>query len=667
MSRSARFQGAPGWTGGLVMLLALWLACSGSTDVDSRRFPCSQDDECAAGFLCRAGECRPEDEPVEPADGGTDGGRPDGGGTDAGADAGLPDSGVPDAGVPDAGSDPQPTVIAFVTSPQVVEAGECSAAVVVETRDETGSAFPVSAPTDLVLGALPGTGFSFFSNANCQSPISQVRLAAGSSSGTFYFRGTRAGTIQVTVSATGLPSSAQSASIQPADPEVAAFLSSPQTVPAGACSALVEIEARDAYGNPSPIPQEVLLPLEVTPTGGFTFYADPACATPIVELPFAQGEMRAGFYFRGKTGGTFTLSVAETSQNAIILPVVRSGNCTMSSGSSSVNCSISPAQRDRSKTLLLFQATSAQTNPNQTTPASSAIRCSLTSTSNIRCYRNSTSGSITIRWQTAELPSGLKVQHLDDDCDDDPVTSLSFSSVARTDGTFLLVSSEHSGATLGADDLYTAALVEDDEVELEMTEDCASSWEASVQVVEWEGATVTRGVTGAMSGELLVVPGLPEVDPASTVLFFTYRASGGTTTSLCDRLLRGELTSPTSLTFSRNLSTPGCGDISIDAISWERVDLGASAQAQHLLVSMPPGTNTTSSPIAAVDTTRTLVFSTGQGLSGQGMGENDYATDDAIGAAVGRHVLTAPTTLQITRGSSLGTAQWSSTVLQIEP
>jgi hypothetical protein len=77
-------------------------------------------------------------------------------------------------------------------------------------------------------------------------------------------------------------------------------------------------------------------------------------------------------------------------------------------------------------------------------------------------------------------------------------------------------------------------------------------------------------------------------------------------------------------------------------------------------------TTTVSTRISPVDPTRTLVFASGKALCGQAGGESSQA-DSPVGAAMGLHLLTSPTNLDVTRGVAQGTAQWSSTVLQFEP
>jgi hypothetical protein len=650
----------------LAVLTAVQGCDCGPTDVDARRFACEFSEDCAPGYLCLAGECRQEGEPVEDPDagrpdGGTDGGQPDGGGTDGGP----PDGGGTDGGTPGG----TPTQLAFASPPQTVVVGQCSGEVVIETQNATGGAATVTGNTNVTLAATPASGVSFFSDAACLSSLSlnRVRVNAGTSRASFYFRASNTPQmVQVRATATGLTAATQDETVIAGPPASLSFTTLSQTLQAGVCSAAAEVEARDANGNPTT--SSTPLSLSVTPATGFTFFTDATCTTATTTVPFASGSTRARFYFKGITGGVVTLSATHpgasaASQSETIRSVVRTGTCSLAAGSSTVSCPISPAQFDVAKTLLLFQATSAGGGPND-----ADIRCSLATTSSISCVRGGTTGAVTIQWQTAELATGLKVQHLQTTCSGSISTSVTLpQSVSSLGNTFLLVSADQAGVTLGPDDFFSASISEPDHVDFDFTEGCSPSMRMALQVVELTGASVTRGVTGPMLGTQTVVTGLPPVNLSSSALLFTWSVSGPSTPGLCDRVIRGELTSPTSITFSRGQGATGCEDHDIDSISWERIDFGDRARAQQVPVTMSAGTTVASVPITAVDLTRTLSFASGQAQCGQGLGEGSFSGDDIIGEVVGRHALTSSTTLEVTRATSSGTAQWSSTVLQLVP
>jgi hypothetical protein len=405
----------------------------------------------------------------------------------------------------------------------------------------------------------------------------------------------------------------------------------------------------------------------------FLFFSDAGCTSQISQVAFAAGASRTSFYFKGRTGGRFDIvatasGLSSVRQSETILPVVRTGTCTLALGQGSVNCPITPAQLDLSKTLLMFQSSSNDGNPD-----SASTRCALTALNAITCTRNDFGTGdeprIDIRWQTAELVSGLRVQHLEARCSSSTtLISVPIQPVASVQTTFLLVSSESDGDVFGDDNFYAAGLDAPNLVELAFHDSCEAGFVASIQVVQFEGASVTRGFTQPLIGTARNVTNLSPVNIDTTALLFTYQSTASLSDILCDRVVRGELSSTTSLAFTRGSSVTACTDEAIPTIAWERIDFGGRARAQHFPVSMNSGTTSTSVTIPVpVDPTRTLVFASGQAQGGQGGGDSTYTADDVIGASVGVHVLTSPTAFTVSRGSSAGTARWYSTVLQLEP
>jgi hypothetical protein len=660
-----------------LVVVALLHGCNTGSSLDNRRFPCAQDDECVAGYLCREGECRPEGEPVDEPDGGkpdgggggTDGGRPDSGVPDSG----VPDSGMPDSGVPDAGQVVRPTQLAFVTAPQGLDVGVCSPTPVdIETQSADGTAASVASTTTVSLKAR-NNDLTFYTNNRCQTARTQVTVAGGTSRASFYFRGSTLGVSPIDISAAGLASASQNEVIRNGAPAAVAFVSTAQTVQAGACSAAVVLEVRNASGGTTAFATATAAGITLSPQGGPSLYSDAACTTAITDATFAAGANQATFYFKGSTGGTFTLAaqpaaLPQVSQAVTILPVVRTGTCTLADGTSSVTCPITPAQRDVAKTMLFFQATSDSADP-----FTSNVRCVLTSTSTVTCSRAGTVGVATVGWQTAELASGLKVQHLDATCPAQATATIDvpMQPVANLANTFLLVSSQIDGTTQGTDDFFTATLGATDHVDVQFGVPCTATWRGSVQVVEFTGASVTRGVTGAMAATStqLTVSNLPAAPLASTALLFTYRVASASQPGLCDRVLRGALTSSTSITFTRSDQDTGCEDATIEAISWERINVGVRGQVQHLDAEVADTVHVAQISLSTpVDPTRTLVFASSQALSGQGGGETDFLTDDILGAVIARHTLLSPTRVEVRRDfTGDADTRWFSTVLQLVP
>jgi hypothetical protein len=190
-----------------------------SLGVDTTRFACASDADCADGFVCRdLGAGRECTRPGVNAGGG--GGTGDGGATGGGAGDDGGTGGGTDGGTSAAHH------LAFVTAPQTVAAGACSQALTVETRDADDAPVPVAAPTTVTFVSVP-TGLSFFLDPGCTgSAVNSVDLAPGTSRGTVYFRGTTEGTYQVQATAPMLAAATQVAVIGLA-PDGLVFTSTP--------------------------------------------------------------------------------------------------------------------------------------------------------------------------------------------------------------------------------------------------------------------------------------------------------------------------------------------------------------------------------------------------------------------------------------------------------
>jgi hypothetical protein len=350
-------------------------------------------------------------------------------------------------------------------------------------------------------------------------------------------------------------------------------------------------------------------------------------------------------------------------------PLVHAGSCSMDLGATSVSCPIAPALISLDDSVLFFQATG-----NDLTPATEDVRCQLSSTASVTCDRwgpsTGAESAVSIQWQTLEHPA-VHAQHLDFTCSMLATFPQAIAPVSPGDA-FVLHSLVSPGAYLNDDDFITVELVSATEVDavIGSTDTCGADgigpMLGEIDAVEVAGASVTRGIAGPMNGTTLVVSGLSPVDPASSLLLFSYRsASNNTALGICELMVRGELTSPTTLSFSRALgdTTGTCTTIPIEAISWERVDLGALATVQPFTAMMFATATTATVPISTVDPSRALAFSSAQGLSGVGTGEGLYSGGNLLGEIDATFSL-APDSVTLTRGTAFDSAAFSGYVVE---
>jgi hypothetical protein len=279
---------------------------------------------------------------------------------------------------------------------------------------------------------------------------------------------------------------------------------------------------------------------------------------------------------------------------------------------------------------------------------------------------------VNVAWQTAEFTSGVTVEHLtpicNEDGDGDPdITNVSITPVSNMSKTFVLYSHKTDGVNYNYDDHRTIRLTSNSNVEIRQSGPggCMPGSEGALQVVQYNNASVTRGTTGAMIGTSLPVTGLSSVNVSNTMLLYSYRYTGNPP-QMCDRMVRGEIDSSTSLRFTRGDGAIGCDSNSIDAIVWERIEFTDGTTVQQVEPTMAAGIGITNVNITSVDQGSTIVFSAGQHTAGQSHAEGSYSGDDVIGAMLGRHTLTSSTNLQVVRDDTNGTARWTSYIVEFQ-
>lgn len=197
------------------------------------------------------------------------------------------------------------TVEAFVvitTPPQTVVAGACSAPVDVELRDASGVAMPAPSSITVTL-ASDGPSGGFFSDPGCTAGISSVSILLGSSSATFFYADTTVGTPTITVDSPPFTPSNQLWTITPSTADRLEVTTAPQLLVAGSCSAPVDLQIQDVWGNPATLSADASLALTSdSPT--LVYFSDPGCNTVITSLLILGGTSMVQIWFMETTAGT---------------------------------------------------------------------------------------------------------------------------------------------------------------------------------------------------------------------------------------------------------------------------------------------------------------------------------------------------------------------------
>jgi len=203
-------------------------------------------------------------------------------------------------------------------------AGTCGGPVRLEVRDAFDNRATLTEAHQLTVSVLEA-GAQAFLDAACQTAAGTLDLPAGASEASLYLRATVAGPVTLTAAGLAFPQVSQEHTCLPGPPEAIVFLSGSQRLQAAGCSGAVVVEARDAFGNPSPVTSGMDASLEASPSEGVRFFAGPGCTEEATALAWPAGEPRGTFHFIGTLAGTVLLEVvagswAPISQTEVIEP-----------------------------------------------------------------------------------------------------------------------------------------------------------------------------------------------------------------------------------------------------------------------------------------------------------------------------------------------------------
>jgi len=201
--------------------------------------------------------------------------------------------------------------LAFVNAPLMVQAGTCSGALELQTRDSTGAVALLTAGGSIALSSNQ-SGVAFFSDASCTMATISLGVLAGGSGGTFYVKPTSVLPTTLTALLTGIPAAAQVLTVTAGMATKLAFATPAQGVQTGACSNVVTVETRDALDNPAAVGAATAVTIAATGVA-VTLFSDSNCTVPLVApLPLATGQASVSFHFKGSVVGMATLTATAT-------------------------------------------------------------------------------------------------------------------------------------------------------------------------------------------------------------------------------------------------------------------------------------------------------------------------------------------------------------------
>ncbi|WP_434389559.1 hypothetical protein [Melittangium boletus] len=575
--------------------------------------------------------------------------------------------------------------VAFISEEQSIQAGSC-VAVVLERRDVYGNPTGSGSRKTVRLTPTPANSkTAFYSAPGCAENTRLPSPTTGTQSADFgtaaslilYFRSELASTFTLAVEDIGTATTrAQVVTPAPAS-KIELTLTPPdagKSLLAGECSKVAVVRTTDAYDNPSS-PASGLVTVSAPPDTGLRFFIDASCGAPWSGGNVTSAGGTASFYFKSKTGGSpadITASVdGRTSVKAVtITPTVRRGTCDITANQNSSECTLTPKLNNRTRSFLVFQATSTESEPKQST-----ARCRLNGDDKVQCFRrNNYPKPIQVQWQVVEMPSGLRVQQYETTCASNAIPAITLGTpVTDASRAFVLYSSTTDGNVLGANDFVTVQLTGTNRVDLAVdpAQGCNNDALYTVQVVEFDGTKVTRGlIPGPLSEVSFAASDVftPE-EAGRSALLATFRTPvGDDPTNLCNRTLRGSIDAAASqLRFSRSYDT-FCPTPALTGVSWERIQFPTGTLVQAVAPVALDGMLTTRATLAtAVDPSRTLLLAGTQAHNGQSSGETSHKTTAKPGVVNGRLAFISPTEVEVRRDVSTGATQWSVYAIQLDP
>ncbi|MEW5742877.1 MAG: hypothetical protein AB1938_28435 [Myxococcota bacterium] len=516
------------------------------------------------------------------------------------------------------------------------------------------------------------SGVTFRAQPSCTGASgASVSIPVGQARATIYLSGP-AGTYTLSATANGLLGASQPLVI--ADPPDALVFTTtpPNSILGGTCLPLT-LEAQRA-GVPHPLLVASTASLTATPANGTRFYSDVGCITSTTSATFAAGSPTSTVYVKPLTGGvnvvTATAAFGMDSVTLNTVRIVRRGSCSFSAPSTtadggtsedlSASCSISPAINDPAHTILIIQSTASSDRAGVL-----QARCRLNNNGDsVQCNRADGNSSGTVHYQVAEIPQGLRTE------------AFSVTSCAATQTitpavdpakSFVLKTLQNNGDIYDNEDTVVAWLTSPTTMSI-IGDQCDGY---AVQVVEWDGVTVTRAALDGglpVGARAVTVSGLPPASNARAVLLQPLSPLS-TTEPVCDLVVRADVPSPSEVRMSRGATAPDggtCVGTRLD-LYLERIDFGQRAVVQERTVTLLQNDTTEPVTIAPVDVTRTLVFAGTQLGVGQAAGETRQTTPSRLNDVAARFELTAADTVTVTRARSGADTTYTFYVVELVP
>ena len=200
--------------------------------------------------------------------------------------------------------------LAFTTAAQTLTAGVTSGTITVQLEDAFNNVASASSTQTILLATTSAFG-QFRDNATGNSPITFVNLAAVTSSSSFKYNDTLAGSPMLTVTDFALtsPTATQTETVIAAAASQLVYTTTAQTLTAGVVSGALTVQEEDAYGNVTTTAETVNLSTSNASTG---LFKDNATGATITSVSIPAGSSTASFKYVDTLVSSPTLTAAAT-------------------------------------------------------------------------------------------------------------------------------------------------------------------------------------------------------------------------------------------------------------------------------------------------------------------------------------------------------------------
>ncbi len=327
---------------------------------------------------------------------------------------------------------------------------------------------------------------------------------------------------------------------------------------------------------------------------------------------------------------------ATGSLDSVILDDVQSGTAILADGSSTTTVTI--AAVDPSRSMLTYSLRGSDS-----APSNLSINGVLSDPTTVTFSRIGTSSAAILEWSVVEFVSGVTVQRGTEYIPNGGPIDLAIAPVDLS-RSFVLANVTGEGNAFGVDDFVIASLTSSTNLRLDLGNGLGSN--VAWQVVQYNDAVVQRGTNSLASGDASRTATVTTVDLAKSWLVYSYSTVDGDPNDIGQKLVRGLVSDPTTLTFDRS-STGQTVDL-----SWELVEFTDDTIVRHASAAFSGTDSVRDVTIAAVNPARSIAVG-GTTLFG---GRSSYTSNDNPGVGWFTTELTSSTNLRIRRGAALAPA-----------